>query len=131
MAKQTGLGGDAYLGIRPAYLVVPMALEDSARVLAVSETDPAGATVNVANPVRGTFEVVSDPRLDDFNPAGWFLAASPGMTDTIELAFLDGQATPYLESKDGWDIDGISYKVRHSFAAVCLDYRGLFYNDGA
>jgi hypothetical protein len=31
-----------------------------------------------------------------------------------------------MESRMGWDVDGIELKVREDFAAKALDYRGLF-----
>ncbi len=61
MAKQKGLQGESFLGIRPGFLIVPMALEDTALVLASSEYDPAGSSLNQTNPVQNTFRVIADP----------------------------------------------------------------------
>lgn len=127
MALQTDPSGQT-LGIRPAYLIVPEALRSTANVLVAAQYDPAGTAGTLTpNTVRGTVQAVSDHRLDTFNAAGWFLAAA---TDTVIVGFLNGQQTPYLESKDGWNMDGVEYKVRIDAAAVAADYRGLYYNDG-
>ena len=57
-------------------------------------------------------------------------AASSSVADTVEVAFLDNNQTPFLESQDGWKQDGIEYKVRIDAAAAALDFRGLYQNDG-
>lgn len=75
--------------------------------------------------------MIADPRLDADSSTKWYMAADPAQHDTIELAFLDGNETPYLETKDGWNVDGVEYKVRHDFVAVAVDHRGLYLNDGA
>lgn len=128
MAKQTSNG--ATLNIRPAYLICPVALEGTALALARSEFNPAVASGVEVNTVAGTFQVISDARLDA-SPAKWFMAASPGSVDTVEVAFLDGIDTPYLDSQDGWSIDGIEYKVRIDAGASALDFRGLYCNFGS
>jgi hypothetical protein len=44
--------------------------------------------------------------------------------------FLNGVQTPYLESRDGWTVDGTEWKVRIDAAAAVTDYRGLYRNAG-
>lgn len=53
------------------------------------------------------------------------------MHETVELCFLDGNSTPYLEIRDGCSVDGVEYKVRHDFCVVAIDYRELYCNYGA
>lgn len=131
MATQTDPNG-VTLNIRPRHLIVPVALEMTSKVLAASQYDP-GATAGVfkPNPFAGVFEVTADARLDGFNPAGWFLAADGNQYDTVEAVFLNGQQEPYLEQQDTFTIDGVAFKVRLDVVALALDYRGLYYNDGA
>lgn len=130
MAKQTDQSGNQVLNIRPAFLLVPVALESSAKVLMAAQYDPAGtAGALKPNPVAGMAQVISDARLDAASATAWYLAA--GIGDTIEVAFLDGQSTPYLETQDGWTVDGIEHKVRLDCAAGPLDYKGLYKNAGA
>ena len=131
MATQTDPSGAAILNVRPAYLLCPYALEGTARTIANGEYDPdATAGTLTPNTVRGTFMVISDARLDNADAAAWYMAASPMMIDTVEVAFLDGQRDPYLESQGGWDVDGVEYKVRIDAVAAPLDFRGLYKNDG-
>lgn len=131
MATQTDPSGNAILNVRPRFLLVPFALEGTARTIAMAEYDPAGTAGTLTpNTVRNTFEVIADGRLDASDPAAWFMAADPAMIETIEVAFLDGQTTPYMESQNGWSTDGVTYKVRIDAVAAPLDFRGLYMNDG-
>lgn len=127
MAKQKD--GTAVLGIRLAYLIVPVALEGTARVVRDSEFEVTGSkNLTVPNSVRGTFEVISDARLDTASASNWYGAASPSMHDTIEVAYLDGVETPTLEQQGGWDVDGVEFKVRMDAGVKALDYRTLAKN---
>ena len=118
------------LNIRPAYFLVPITLEGTSRVLMAAEFDPA-KTQRTPNSVAGMAEVVSDARLDAASTTAWYLAASPMMHDTIEVAYLDGQTQPYLETRQGWNIDGAEFKVRIDAGVQVLDFRGLYKNAGA
>ena len=129
MATQTGPQG-SILDITPALLIVPVALDATARTLINAVNDPAGTTIAEPNPFSGRLKVISTARLDADDPLQWYLSADPRVVDTIEVAFLDGQEAPFLESKDGWSQDGIEYKVRMDCVAGALDFRGLYQNDG-
>lgn len=134
MALQTDQNNQANgLNIRPRYLIVPVTIEDTARVIVASERDPSEGTTtsfNAPNPVQNIATVVSDPRLDASSTAQWYMAADPNVTDTVEVAFLNGNQEPVLESRDGWTVDGVEYKVRLECAAAALDFRGLVRNAG-
>ena len=132
MAKQTDPSGVATLNIEPSFLIVPKALEGTGKVLQNAQYDPAGSAGTLTpNTVAGTFETVADARLDADSATEWYMAANPNMADTVEVAFLDGQQAPYMESQDGWNSDGVEYKVRVDFVAVPLDFRGLYKNHGS
>jgi hypothetical protein len=92
------------------------------------EVKADGTTSTNANTQRNRFEVISDGRLAS---GAWFGAADPNLFDTIEVAYLDGVQTPFLDQKDGWTIDGTEYKVRIDAGVAPLDYRGLVKNPGA
>ena len=131
LATQTDPSGSAILNIRPRFLLVPFALEGTSIALEQGEYDPAGtAGTLVPNTVRNTFTVVAEGRLDAADPAAWYMAADPMMVETVEVAFLDGQQTPYMEAQNAWTTDGVSYKVRLDAVAAPLDFRGLYKNDG-
>lgn len=130
MATRTDPSG-ATLNINGRYLLVPKALENTARVLVAATYDPAGTAGTLKpNPYSGRVDVVADPRLDTFNAAGWFLAGDPNLFPGVVVLFLDGNEAPYIESQNSFTQDGIAYKVRLDVRAFALDYRPLAYNDG-
>ena len=121
------------LGIRPRYLVVPVGMEDTARTLLDSQYNPEATNkLQAPNPARNwNLVVVSDPRLDANSGTAFYLIADPSIYDTIEVAYLDGNKTPYLEQKQGWSVDGVEYKVRMDVGAKAIDWRTLAKNAGA
>lgn len=130
MAIQTDPSGSATLNIRPAFLLVPAALESTGRAIQMAEKDPAIASGEMPNTVQGTFETIADARLDADDAVKWYMAANPNVFDTVEIGFLDGQQAPFLETQNGWSVDGVAFKVRIDAAAAPLDFRGLYHNDG-
>jgi len=130
MAGQTGPNG-AILDVFPSILLCPSALDATSRVLTRAVNDPDASVIATPNPFQGRLTVVSTARLDVDSTIKWYLLADPGMFDTIEVAFLDGQSSPFLESKDGWSQDGVEYKVRLDAAAAALDFRGVYQNSGS
>jgi len=118
------------LDIRPAYILGPVALEDTLDVLMRSETDPAQSNSKKPNAVRNAARVITDPRLDATSSTAWYLLADQNDVPTVEVAFLDGVDTPYLESKNGFTIDGVQWKVRLDYGVAAADWRGAQYNAG-
>jgi hypothetical protein len=59
-----------------------------------------------------------------------YLFADPSIAPVIEVAFLDGQQEPVLETKDGWDVDGAEIKVRLDYGVGAVDFRGASTNAG-
>jgi hypothetical protein len=131
MLKQVEAAGGPALNISPRYLIVPAALEMTARQLMTSTVEPTANKGHASNPVANMAEVITDARLDASSSAAWFLAADPSVADTIEVAYLDGNDAPYLEQKDGWTADGVEMKVRIDATAKALDHRGLHKAAGA
>ncbi|MFS1525634.1 ClpP-like prohead protease/major capsid protein fusion protein [Microbulbifer sp. 2304DJ12-6] len=123
MAKQKD--GDAVLNLRPKFLLCDVADEGQARVALESEFE-VGATDKsntVPNSVRNIASVISDARLHNHN--AWYLTADPTQHDTIEVLYLDGQQAPVLEQQNGWNIDGVEFKVRLDAAAKAWDAKGM------
>lgn len=136
LATQTDASSNAHaLNIRLANLLVPVALEGTARVVRDSQYEVGATTTTknntVPNSVRETFEVISDARLDADSSVKWYGSAAPGMHDTIEVSYLDGNDMPYMEQQNGWTVDGADFKVRIDAAAAPLDFRTMAYNAGA
>ena len=124
-------GQERPLNIRPAFVLTPVALESKALQL-INSTSVPTAQVNqgVANPIQGFAKVIAEPRLDDNSATAWYLAAGQG-TDTIEVAYLNGVDTPYMEQQQGFTVDGVATKVRIDAGVAPLDHRGLQKANGA
>lgn len=128
MRRQKGITGDATLNITPKYLVVPPELEMTAYQIVNSTAAVDGVNSGVANPYKGRFVVVADAELTD--PDAWYLVADASQHDTIEVTYLNGVETPRLETRQGFDVDGIEYKVAFDCGVSALDFRGVFKNAG-
>jgi hypothetical protein len=132
MRKQKGLNGEE-LNLAPAYLIVPAALEQTAYQLTSSNYVPATqANVNeFRSGGRTALEPIVEPVLDASSATAWYAAASNAAVDTVEYCYLDGAEGPVVESKNGWEVDGVEYKCRLDFAAKAVDHRGLHKSAGA
>ncbi|MFB2596064.1 prohead protease/major capsid protein fusion protein [Paracoccus sp. p4-l81] len=130
MALQTGLDKKTVLNIRPAFLIIPAALELKAEQLVAQNLVPADSAKVVPQSIR-TLSPISEPRLDAASATSWYLAASPNQIDTIEYAYLEGQQGAYIETRNGFDVDGVEIKCRLDFGAKAIDWRGLYKNPGA
>ncbi|WP_425099330.1 prohead protease/major capsid protein fusion protein [Tropicibacter sp. S64] len=130
MAKQTGLDKKTVLNVRPAFLIVPASLELKAEQLVAQNLVPAATSSVVPQSIR-TLAPISEPRLDAASETAWYLAASPNQIDTIEYAYLEGQQGAYIETRNGFDVDGVEIKCRLDFGAKAIDWRGLYKNPGA
>lgn len=51
-------------------------------------------------------------------------AASKG-SDTIEVAYLNGVDTPYIDQMEGFSVDGVTTKVRIDAGVAPVDHRGF------
>lgn len=130
MRRQTGLRKDkekVTLNLTPSILLLPPELETLALQILYSDTDLRYANANVKNPFRNAFTPIVEAELEAW---GWYLTASPSMIDTVEVAFLGGNQSPTLEQQQGWNVDGIEYKVRLDFGVWLYEYRGLYKNPG-
>ena len=128
MRRQKGITGEATLNITPKYLVVPPELEVTAYQIVNSTAAVDGVNSGVVNPYKGRFVVVADAELTD--PDAWYLVADASQHDTIEVTYLNGVETPRLETRQGFDVDGIEYKVAFDCGVSALDFRGVFKNAG-
>jgi hypothetical protein len=129
MRKQTGLDGVSLMNLDPKTLIVPAAKETIADQF-VSQNLLASQSSNI-NPFAGKLAVVAEPRLDANSGTAWYLAASPDQIDIIVLATLEGESGPRVDSRIGFDVDGVEIKISHDIAAKVVDFRGLWKDPGA
>jgi hypothetical protein len=117
MRDQTGIDGER-IDLFPTSLIVGTGDETLAQQFTANLTPNAGGSVN---PFASAFQnVIVEPRIA-FN--GWYFTASPSQGEVLEVARLAGSEGPMIETKSGWDIDGIEIKVRHQFAAQIPEHR--------
>jgi hypothetical protein len=120
------------LNLIPRFIAVPTALETYMLQLVYPiNIASADATKVVPEWVRSLVPVV-EPRLDAAanGTTGWYLIADPAQIDTVEYCYLEGQQGVYIETKQGFEVDGVEIKARMDFGAAALDFRGLQKNAG-
>lgn len=125
MRKQKGLAG-RFINVAPRYLVVGPDSETAAQQFLSSAYVPN--TNSNINPFAGSLQIIVDPRI---TTGAWYVTADPGQVDTVEYAYLEGEGGVAIETRMGFDVDGMEIKVRHDFGAGVIDYRGLYKNAGA
>ena len=130
MRKQKGLDGKTTINVTPRYLVVPSELETSAEQIINSTITPGESSKVVPASMR-SLNVIVEPRLSDASATAFYLAADPATIDTIEYAYLEGQEGAYIETRQGFDVDGLEVKCRLDFGAAVIDHRGFARNPGA
>lgn len=124
MRRQTGLG-DQPIDAKPYAVVVPPELETTAEQLL---TEIAATNTDDVNPF-GKLLLAVEPRLTDTDT--WYVAADPATIDGLEYAYLEGAPGPQIETRQGFEVDGVQMKVRLDFGCGWTDYRGWYRNDGS
>ena len=119
MRKQTGLSGDL-IDVTPRFVVVPpdleTAMEKALTAVQASKTADANPFANLT--------LIVDPRLTP--GTRWYVAADPALIDGLEYAYLEGAPGPQVETKTGFEVDGVQMKVRLDFGCGWIDHRGWF-----
>lgn len=132
MRKQKGLQGEP-LNLAPAFLIVPSDLEQIAYQFTSSNYVPTapGEVNEFRQGGRTALEPVVEPLLDTDSATAWYLAANSNQVDTVEYCYLDGAEGPVIETKQGFEVDGVAIKCRLDFGAKVIDHRGLRKATGA
>jgi hypothetical protein len=125
MRRQTGLSGRP-INVTPAFLLVPPELELTAEKL-LAAIQPA--TSDNVNPFAGRLQLLVEARLTD--ASRWYVVAPPAQVAGLEFAYLAGAEGPQIETRAGFEIDGVQTRVRLDFGCAFLDWRGWYSNAGA
>lgn len=130
MASQKDPSGNEILDLRPSKIVLPIALGSAARVLNQAQYNPdESGKYAKPNVVAGLFsDVIDTPRISGTRR---YMFTDPLANPVIEVSFLDGVQTPYMESKQGFDVDGMEWKVRLDYGVGAVDWRGAVTNAGS
>jgi len=120
-------------GIMPSILLVPTSLSAlGAQLYKSTEIRDTSSSVRypVTNPHAGKFRVEVSRYLNNSSYSGhsskaWYLLASPDDLPVIEVAFLNGQESPTIETADvNFSQLGIQMRGYHDFGVALQDYRG-------
>ncbi len=130
LRKQLALGG-GYLNLNPRFLIVPAESETLAEQVMAQATRHVTDTVSTNTRKLDAptpewisrLQLVVEPRLNA--SYGFYVAAGSDQIDHCELATLEAEPAPVLEEERGFDIDANNYKVRHSFVAKFIDWKGI------
>lgn len=128
---QKDLQSKRRLNIRAEYFIAPATLEGAAEIF-FNSAQFAGdlKSATRVNPYAGArFTRIYDARLDDSSTTAYYLAGPKGKT--VVVFFLNGQQAPYMETKNGWTVDGVEYKVRIDAGAKAVDWKAIAKNAGA
>jgi len=135
MAQQRDPNDQDFLNLRPDVWVGPIGLGAAARTVINSEFDfdaeTAGGSGKFMKPntVRDLCSVVVDtPRLTGTRH---YLFADPAIAPVFEVVFLEGEESPVIEAEEGFDFDGVRWRVRHDYGVGATDHRGANTNAGA
>lgn len=121
------------LAVAPVIVLVPNALYVPATQIMNSTElrDPASTKKTpIANPHAGKFRPVrssylSNPKYTGNSAKAWYLLADPADMPVIEVAFLNGQHQPTVESADAdFNTLGIQMRGYHDFGVAKQEPRG-------
>ena len=120
------------IGVMPQVLLVPTALSAMATMLFKSleiRDNTGNKTYTTANPHQGKFRVevsryLSNGQYDGSSSKAWYLLADPNDLPVIEVAFLNGQESPTIETAEA-DFNVLGMKMRgfHDFGVSLQDPR--------
>jgi phage major head subunit gpT-like protein len=120
------------LNLEPEILLVPSALEATARKLYVSQEvrDTTASTKTLtANIYQNRFRPVVVPELGNsaytgYSATTWYLLANPAVLASAIMCFLNGVEQPTIESAEtDFDTLGIQFRGYHDFGAGMSEYR--------
>ena len=136
----------------PLYLVVPPALEFTAKAIVGSPTliTGTGATTGANNPMYNACVVIVNhflPVIDTVQgDIGWYLFCDPRIRPAVRYGYLSGYEEPeiYIKAADAQRLaggsgdpfdgsfldDDIAFKLRFTFGANLVDYRGAYWSKG-
>ncbi len=127
------------IGTMPAILVVPTALSAIGSQLYKStemRDNTPNARVPITNPHTGKFRVEVSRYLSNSNYVGnsskaWYLLSDPNDLPLIEVAFLNGQEAPTIETAEAdFNVLGVQMRGYHDFGASLQDTRAAIKSKG-
>lgn len=121
------------IGIMPAILLVPTALSAMGTQLFKAlefRDNTTNKSYPINNPHQGKFRVevsryLSNKQYEGYSSKAWYLLADPADLPVIEVALLNGQEAPTIETAEAdFSVLGIRCKGYHDFGVSKQDPRG-------
>lgn len=129
LRRQMGVDGVTPLNLNLGMVAVPPALETEAEKI-IKPIAPTQAG-NV-NPYAGKLGLIVEPLLETVaNGDKMWYGFADGRIDRVELAFLEGTGQgPVVETKNGWEVDGVEIKCKVVAGAKAIDSKGMVRANG-
>lgn len=125
-----GNASESILNLEPRALVVPSAIEGTARRQINSDYVPEANMFQTVNQFK-SLAVVVEPLLDANSATAWYLFAGTDQIDTIELSFLQGFESPQTSDWLDMETSARKYTIKQCYGAKAIDWRGCYKNAGA
>ena len=110
------------LAIEPEFMLLPTSMYTRGlQLIKSASVEGADANSGIINPLRDIVTPVKSARLQAADEKSWYLINK----EAIEVSYLDGIDTPYMEQQQGFTVDGVSTKVRIDAGVNVIDYRGI------
>lgn len=110
------------LAIEPEFMLLPTSMYTRGlQLIKSASVEGADANSGIINPLRDIVTPVKSARLQAADEKSWYLINK----EAIEVSYLDGIDTPYIEQQNGFTVDGVSTKVRIDAGVNVIDYRGI------
>lgn len=110
------------LAIEPEFMLLPTSMYTRGlQLIKSASVEGADANSGIINPLRDIVTPVKSARLQAADEKSWYLINK----EAIEVSYLDGIDTPYMEQQNGFTVDGVSTKVRIDAGVNVIDYRGI------
>ena len=128
MRKQAHLGdANDVLGVVPRFIIVPPELEQTA--LALLDTYNA-QTISTLDALHEPLDLIVAAHYA--SATGWYLAADPASSPTIEVGFSEATSDPAMiiqgpdtQMGSAYTSDKVTLKLRHPWGIGVPDFRGL------
>lgn len=110
------------LAIEPEFMLLPTSMYTRGlQLIKSASVEGADANSGIINPLRDIVTPVKSARLQAADEKSWYLINK----EAIEVSYLDGIDTPYIEQQNGFTVDGVATKVRIDAGVNVIDYRGI------
>jgi len=110
------------LAIEPEFMLLPTSMYTRGlQLIKSASVEGADANSGIINPLRDIVTPVKSARLQAADEKSWYLINK----EAVEVSYLDGIDTPYMEQQNGFTVDGVSTKVRIDAGVNVIDYRGI------